>query len=275
VSYANVDGWEKSQESESNNVLDKWILSLLNRLVSDVTNDLDSFDTASAIAKLGLFIDEFSTWYIRRSRDRVGASAEDENDKNDFYNTTYTVLTTVCKLMAPISPFTVEEIYKNLTGEDSVHLAAWPETSKALINEDLMVQMEIARTVVERAHSIRKEKGIKVRQPLAKLTAKVSQLLDQSILDLIADEVNVKSVEQSNGKLSVELDTNITKELEDEAQARDLVRKIQEERKSLGTSLDEKVNVTLPGWPEDFEHEIKRKALIENLTVGEFKVSKI
>lgn len=276
VSYATVDGWEKSAEPEnSENVLDKWILSLLNKLVLNVTNNLDEFDTVSAIDNIGKFIGEFSTWYIRRSRDRVGPASEDKEDRENFYKTTFEVLTILCKLMAPIAPFTVEEIYKNLTGEDSVHLASWPDSNKDLIDEDLMIQMEIARTVVERAHSIRKEEGIKVRQPLLKLEAKVSDLLDEKILKLIADEVNVKAVNQSKGELAVELNTNITKELENEALARDLVRKIQEERKNLGTSLDEKVNVMLPDWPSELESEIKRKALIGKLTKGEFSVSKI
>ncbi len=275
VSYASIDNWEMSSSNKSQNPLDKWIISLLNLLTLRVTKELDDFDTASAIDNFGKFIDEFSTWYIRRSRDRVGAASQNPDDRADFYNTTYEVLTTLCELMAPITPFTVEEMYKNLTGKSSVHLADWPTSDKSVIDEDLMAQMEIARTVVERAHAIRKEKGIKVRQPLAKLTAKVSKLLDKEILKLITDEVNVKHIVQSEGELAVDLDTNITKELEEEALSRDLVRKIQEERKNLGTALDEKINVMLPDWPKEFEEEIKRKALIKNLSKGEFKVSRI
>ena len=275
ISYANVDGWEKSDGSKSENLLDKWILSLLNNLILCVTTDLDKFDTVGTIDKINNFINEFSTWYIRRSRDRVGPSAEDEKDKNYFYSTCHEVLVTLCKLLAPIAPFTVEEMHKNLTGKDSVHLEDWPQADKSLVNEDLMRQMEMAREIVEKAHSLRKESSIKVRQPLANLTSAHAEDLPKEILDIIAQEVNVKNVSHKKGEFLVSLDTKITKELEEEAMSRDLVRKIQEERKALGTSLDEKVDVALPDWPKEFESEIKRKALISSLSKGEFKVSKI
>jgi isoleucyl-tRNA synthetase len=275
VSYANVDGWEKSDGSKSENLLDKWILSLLNNLILGVTADLDKFDTVGTIDKINNFINEFSTWYIRRSRDRVGPSADDEKDRDYFYSTCHGVLVTLCKLLAPIAPFTVEEMHKNLTGKDSVHLEDWPQADKSLVNEDLMRQMEMAREIVEKAHSLRKESSIKVRQPLANLTSAHAEDLPKKILDIIAQEVNVKNVLHKKGEFLVSLDTKITKELEEEAMSRDLVRKIQEERKALGTSLDEKVDVALPDWPKEFESEIKRKALISSLSKGEFKVSKI
>lgn len=276
VSYANVDSWEKSKSSEkSENILDKWVVSLLNRLVSDVTKDLDGFDTASAIAKIGKFIDEFSTWYIRRSRDRVGPSAENKSDKGAFYSTCFEVLTTLCKVIAPLAPFTVEAIYKNLTGKSSVHLENWPKFDENLIDEKLFAEMKQAREVVEKAHAIRKEQGLKVRQPLNSLTTVTPYSLSTGTAKLIADEVNVKDVKCETGEqFSVTLDTELTDNLKKEADARDIVRKIQEERKKIGTNLDQQVNVTLSDWPRDFEEEIKRKALIKNLSKGEFAVTK-
>ncbi len=290
VSYALVDGWSKESLNEnSENVLDKWVTTLINKLSEDVAKDLDKYDTVSAISKIGIFIDEFSTWYIRRSRDRVGASAQDQSDKNAFYSTTYVVFTTLCRLIAPIAPFMVEEMYKNLTGEESVHLTSWPEVDKSLINQELITNMEIIRDVVEQVHALRKEKGIKVRQPLGKLLVRVDfdETSWNSLSRIMADELNIKNVkfvwyedidkeEKLNGKLfEFELDDTITPELKAEGDARDIVRKIQAERKVMGTSLDEKVNVSLESWPKEFESEIKRKALINSLTIGVFKVTKV
>ncbi len=276
VSYANADGWENSgTNAKSENILDRWIISLLNQLIKDTTADLDNFDTVSSIAKIGKFVDEFSTWYIRRSRDRVGVSAENNKDKSAFYETSFEVLTNLSKVMAPIAPFMTESIYKNLTGKDSVHLESWPEFNESLIDKELVSEMQQAREVVERAHAIRKENSLKVRQPLSSLMSVTPVSMSDEVIEVIASELNVKKINHKTGeKFEVTLDTNITEELKNEADARDIVRKIQEERKNIGTSLSEKVNVTLPDWPRDFESEIKRKALINNLTKGEFSVSK-
>ena len=294
ITYANQAGWEPSlrhsgksttPESKnegswisqddglkSENVLDKWVLSLLNSLILGVTKDLEDYDTVEAIEKLKKFVDEFSTWYIRRSRDRVNASGEDEEDKLRFYETTYTVLTTFAKVAAPFIPFITEEMYRNLTGEESVHLTDWPQVDKTYINHQLESDMVIVRKVVEIGLSQRKEKQLKVRQPLSKLTVSgLENTLDENLLKLISDEVNVKEVVLENGKgeMTAALDTEITPELQAEGEAREIIRKIQDERKKLATSLDEKVVVTLPAWPKEFEDMIKKKALVESLHEGE------
>ncbi len=298
ISYANVDDWSKEKiTKDSENILDKWVIALLNQLTSEVTKDLDNFDTVSAISKINKFINDFSTWYIRRSRDRVGASMQNTKDKNDFYSTTYEVLTTLCKILAPITPFTVEEMYKNLTEEESVHLTDWPESKAYDIN--LIFSMERIRGVVVRIHSIRKEKGIKVRQPLSRIGFFGEPLEEKERIkpfeEILKSELNLKNIDFMNysdmpkgefiidatenddykKKIGLFLDIEITPALKAEGDARDLVRKIQEERKMMGTSLSEKVNVSLESWPEEFEEEIKRKALINNLTKGEFKVTKV
>ena len=281
ISYALVDKWDvKNKKLNLENVLDKWILSLLHRLIKDVTYDLDNFDTANAISKINKFIDEFSTWYVRRSRERVGPSVEDEDDKNAFYSTSHEVLITVCKLLAPIAPFTVEEMYRNLTGEESVHLVDWPEFNNELVKDELEKEMVFARQIVEKGHSIRKEKGIPVKQALNSSDAMSPIKIDEKIKKVIEEELNILDINISvkdniTASEVVNVDFNITKKLEEQKQARDLVRKIQQERKKLGTTLDEKVDVALPSWPDKYEDEIKRKALIRNLTKGEFSVSKI
>ncbi len=293
VTYANVDKWDKKQignhKLQTENILDMWILSLLHELITDVTKDLDSFDTMNAIAHVQQFVTDLSTWYIRRSRDRVGPSAEDEKDKHAFYETCYTVLTTLCKVMAPITPFLSEEIYRNLTGEESVHLTDWPETTHIAKSHDknLIADMEILRKIVETGHAARKLKQLKVRQPLhsATITTNTKEL-GKDFEQLIKDELNVKNLiwkkvnkeneENHTLSVSVEFDDEITPELRAEGEAREIVRSIQEERKKLGTRIDEKIQVTLADWPKEFEEYIKRNALIGTLAKGvSFEVKRI
>jgi len=269
VTYANVDNWYPSQSSTdhrpSTNALDKWVLSRITELTQSVTDSLENCDTVAAIATADKFISDFSTWYIRRSRDRVGPTVENANDKDSFYQTCFYVLTTLCKLLAPITPFISEEIYRNLTGEQSVHLADWPLADNSLKDRALETQMESARSIVEKAHALRKEAGIKVRQPLQSLTY-TGEKLPAEIEEIILFEVNVKSV-KNNAKF--ELDTKVTTALQAEGAARDIIRDIQVARKEAGCNLDEKIEVVLPGWPKEFEDEIKRQTFVSKISKGD------
>jgi len=275
ITYANVDQWEAGakQKAEgdvsSENILDKWVLSLLHQLIKDVSDALEGYDTVVAIEKLQKFVDEFSTWYIRRSRDRVGATAPEKKDKEAFYQTSYTVFTTITKLLAPVTPFLAEEMYKNLTDEESVHLTSWPEHDASLINEELMTKMKQVREIVEKAHAKRKEAGIKLRQPLASLIVADAEL--KPFTQLLTEELNVKEVVYADKKTDdgFSLNLQLTPELEAEGKARDIIRQIQEQRKQLGTTLDEMINVALPDWPKAFEAYIKKQALIATLTKGD------
>lgn len=271
ISNALVDGW-KPEKVQSKHVLDRWILSLLNQLIKDITADLEKYDAVLAIQKVGLFVDELSTWYIRRSRDRVGPTADDQKDKEAFYATCYTVLTILCQMIAPITPFIAEAIYRNLTGEASVHLASWPKEIEELITAELEEEMQWARKVVELVHSQRKANQIKLRQPLRKVQiSNLKSQISSDVVEVIRDEVNVKEVETKIGKgeLSVKLDTMLTQVLKQEGEAREIVRNIQEERKKLGTKLDERVDVILEDWPKDFEDYIKQNALVRQITKGQ------
>lgn len=280
INYATVDKWEpaKNKPVQSENILDTWILSLLHRLINEVTKSLEKYDTVTAIENIQQFVNDFSTWYIRRSRDRVGPAATDDNDKIAFYKTSYEVLVMFSKIIAPITPFLAEEMYRNLTGNESVHLETWPKADEKHINVDLEEQMVVVRKIVELGHAKRKESNIRVKQPLSELRIKNYALrIQDNIIILIKAELNVKSVVQEEGKgeLAVELDITVTPELEAEGQARDIIRKIQEERKKLGTAMDEHVDVTLPSWPQTFEEDIKKKAIIRTLSKGDtFSVTK-
>jgi isoleucyl-tRNA synthetase len=274
VTYAGIDGWSAENKSKvvSTNVLDEWILALLSQLTSDVTSAFDGFDSVSAIGKINNFINDLSTWYLRRSRDRVGPAADNKEDKEAFYQTMYAVLTKLCVLMAPITPFVTEEIYRNLTGEQSVHLADWPHGEPVAGGEKLIEEMEQVRKIVEVGLSQRKEKQLKVRQPLSKFSIFNSQFsISDGLIQLIKDELNVKEVllETGERELTGEFDTTITPELKAEGEARDIVRQIQEERKKLGTKMDEMVDVTIEKIPEGFEEYIKRHALVRSLTLSD------
>lgn len=273
ITNANLDKWEPQKYTRENlSILDQWILSRLNNLIKDVTRNLDGYDTIAAIDQIKKFIDDLSTWYIRRSRERVGVAAEDKKDKDAFYNTSYEVLITLSKLLAPITPFLAESIFLNLTKKESVHLEFWPTFDKSRIDNSLERQMEKIRKIVEVGHAKRKELGIKVRQPLAKatITVKVKEELMDALNYLIKDELNVKNIEFKEGKdeIYVEFDTQLTEDLIEEGRAREIIRMIQEERKRLGTAQNEPIDVVLPDWPKSFENIIKKKTLIRHLTKG-------
>ncbi|MDP2585653.1 MAG: isoleucine--tRNA ligase, partial [Candidatus Levybacteria bacterium] len=265
VSNALVDKWTPTDKIvESDSVLDKWILSRMNGSVKNLAeNGYEAFNTPEVVGLALIFINDLSLWYLRRSRSRVGPSAESSEDKNNFYQTLWKVLRDYSKALAPLIPFITEEIYKNLTGEESVHLSEFPKIGK--IDSKLEEEMELAQEIVGMAHSKRKESQIKVRQPLANLTVKNSKLIIRDeIINVMRDELNIKIVVFEKGKreMSVELDIELTDELREEGEARDIVRMIQGERKKLGTALDEKVDVVLKDWPKKFEEEIKKKAMV-------------
>ena len=280
ITYANIDKWEpKGTEythENSQNVLDKWIVSLLNQLGKDVTESFEKYDTVNAITAVQQFVSDFSTWYIRRSRDRVGPSAPDETDKKAFYETTYQVLVKLCKIIAPITPFLAEAIYRNLTDEESVHLTDWPVFHEKLIDRKLDASMSNARELASMILMRRKVNNVKVRLPLKKISYKGPEELSEPIKKVVMDEVNVydlvyageNSMFEAGGTDADELLNQENQDLK-AGEARDIVRKIQEERKKLGTTIDEKVHVTLESFPEDFADYIKRNALVETLSLGE------
>ncbi|HVZ66910.1 MAG TPA: isoleucine--tRNA ligase [Patescibacteria group bacterium] len=282
VSNANVDGWDRDKAKDgqiSSNILDQWILSLSNKLTQEVTDSLDSYDSVASVSKISDFITLFSTWYIRRSRDRVGPTAINQEDKEMFYQTTYGVLVSLTKLIAPFAPFISEEIFRNLTGEESVHLAYWPEFNEDLINPKLERDMKNAMEVVSAIHMRRKTNNVPVRIPIKLLSYEGPEELSNEVLEVVRGEVNVYDLKYA-GKKDMFNSVGEDSELKDEKNqdlvagvARDIIRKIQAERKNLGTDLSERVIVELPDWPQDFEDEIKRKAMVEELKKGnEFRV---
>lgn len=267
--YRNKD-LEKN-ESRSDDVLDKWILARLDELTLEMTEKLDGYKLLEPVRALRSFIDDLSTWYLRRSRERIKDG--DEGAKR----TLYFVLKQVSKLLAPFAPFAAEDLYQKLRGENdelSVHLTEWPEVKKGGIfgmfgdkSEKVLSQMEETRKLVSLALEARSKANIKVRQPLAQLEIRNSKL-ESEYLEIIKDELNVKSV-VVNEKMGeeVKLGTNLTPELIEEGKMRDAIRAVQEWRKEKNLKPGEKVTYTVPEGEkelfEKFKEEIKRATNIE------------
>ncbi|HSX58457.1 MAG TPA: isoleucine--tRNA ligase [Candidatus Saccharimonadales bacterium] len=267
VNYALIDGWTpKKAPFEPKNSADRWLLSRLSGIILNVEVALEKYQPNEAISLAEKFVvDDLSNWYVRRIRNRVGPTVEKSSDKEQAYQTLWVTLVELSKTLSPMIPFMSEAIYQNLTQEESVHLTNWPKT-EYLIDEKLEEQMSRAIEISSEIHALRKEKNIKVRQPLARASYS-GETLPEEIELLIAEELNVKKVENKKDlKNSFELDTTVTPELKIEGEVRDLIRAIQEARKEAGCRLDEIVSVSLPSWPESFTEEIKKQTLAKELS---------
>ncbi|HPV16671.1 MAG: isoleucine--tRNA ligase [Bacteroidales bacterium] len=206
--YANIDNFRHAEDEipiETRPEIDRWIISLLNSLVKDVGNCYENYDLTRAGRAIQDFVTEnLSNWYVRLNRKRFWGGDYD-NDKIAAYQTLYSCLETVSRLAAPIAPFYMDQLFRDLnmtTGkaaEDSVHLALFPAYDEALINSDLEERMSIAQTISSMILGLRRKVSIKVRQPLAKiivpLTEKGFREKFEAVKDLILAEVNVKDVE--------------------------------------------------------------------------------
>lgn len=230
-----------------NNILDKWIVTRLNQTVDEVTTNMDSYDLPRACWSIADFINDLSTWYLRRSRDRF--KSEDENDKKLALQTTQYVLIELSKILAPFMPFLAEQLWQKVTNNNfsdenkSVHLENWP--NKLSINNDqlsIINGMQLVRKIVELGLAERDKAGIKVRQVLNQLSIFNLQLSINEYEDLIKDELNIKKIVAKKGKeeLKVELDTKITPELKLEGIKRDVVRFINGIRKETGMTIKDR-----------------------------------
>lgn len=278
IDYAIGADWDCNTKVGQLTILDKWILTRLTEVVLLVNERLSKFDAATSSRAIEDFIvGDFSTWYIRRSRERVGAEAEAGN-RNNALSVMYGVLVTISKLIAPFMPFIAEEIYQNLTGEDSVHLGDYPTGDISLLNDRLVEDMEQVRKIAEGGHAKRKEVQIKLRQPLAKLTYSLNKKLDTELEQILADELNVKEIEykkSTSKEAKIGLDTKITPKLQKEGEARELIRMIQQERKEHNLTLRDKTKIYAPSWPADFEKQILSKTASVSISLADqFRVVK-
>ncbi|PIZ73813.1 isoleucine--tRNA ligase [Candidatus Peregrinibacteria bacterium CG_4_10_14_0_2_um_filter_43_11] len=199
VTYSNIDKWTpEKQVKNSPNKLDTWIIAELNQLIAEQIEFFKNYDLQKASNAIYKFTDDLTNWYIRRSRRRFWKS-EDDEDKNHAYSTLYTVLTKLCQVLAPFMPFMPEEIYKNLTGEESVHLTAYPKPDPKVYDKALMHETHLAKTIVSLGLAARAKQKIKVRQPLQKIDIVLSDPGDQALIadqiETIKEELNIKEVE--------------------------------------------------------------------------------
>ena len=251
--YASVDGFDSKQAiavSKLENPLDIWLVSRVYELRNEITKGMEAYNIPSALSNVLLFIDDLSNWFVRRSRRRFWKS-EDDTDKNAAYSTLYFVLVYLAKILAPFTPFLAEELYQKMTGvefdssvTESVHLLNWPEAGE--INQEVLEKMARTREIITEGLALRMNKSeseeqIKVRQPLAEYVYE-GESLDEYYEQIIADEVNVKSVRA--GEKSY-LDKYLTEELLEEGFIRELIRFVQAARKKAGLEVDDRIKLSI------------------------------
>lgn len=263
--------------------LDKWLLARWSQTLKEVTILLDDYNVVKPGRLLIEFINDFSTWYLRRSRDRF--KGDDAEDKAMSLAITRYVLEQVLLVLAPYTPFITEHLYKKLypTANTSIHLQDWPEIAGWMENEEVLKEMEAVRDIVETSLAARAEAGIKIRQVCETLLVKLPPMLKSldAYEDLLKEELNVKeikavgSLEEQKGylnnkgrELEVSLKTELSEELLKEGLARDLVRQVNFLRKKAGLSIEDRVTVqyeTDSDFVEsvfaEFDEDLKKQTL--------------
>ncbi|MEK7116418.1 MAG: class I tRNA ligase family protein, partial [Patescibacteria group bacterium] len=241
------------KKPRSAHVLDRWLLARLARISDEMTSAMESYDLIAATRPLRGWVDDFSTWWLRRSRERL--KSDDSYERMDALCTFREALLTTAELLAPFAPFFSEKLYQDVNGPKmSVHLERWPKADRRLIDAQLLDDMTWVRAVAASAHELRSRHKIPVRQALASLTVKLadasraSRVTSRSeFLSLLRDETNVEQVIIASGvdsgaeSWTVELDTRITPELQKKGFARELSRRIMNLRKSLRLAPSDRI----------------------------------
>ena len=294
IGYAEIDKFDPSQKPagwKPENELDRWVLSELNTLISQVEGYMDGYEPTNAGRRIQEFIDQLSNWYVRRSRRRFWRN-EGDADKLSGYITLHTCLVAVTKLMAPLAPFVAEEMYQNLvcsvdpSAPDSVHLSEFPVADESLVDQPLMEATQLAMKLASMGRAARSKAGLKVRQPLAKVLVKVRAPAEREYIDQVRpqvlEELNIKDIQVIEGDspiakqvleqageetetiLSVEnysvsldggymvaVDADISPELAEEGLVREVVHRIQGMRRSANFDVTDRI-VTYYQGPSEF-----------------------
>lgn len=234
---------EHESHFHSPEVLDLWIEARIQQLLFEVEQSLDTYELDKAVRPLFDFVDDFSTWYIRRSRDRFKSS--DIQDMSRALSTTQAALRISAQILAPFVPFVAEDLWQSLRNisndlDESVHLSSWPTLGEKDEYESVLKIMQRVRDLVSEGLQLRADAGIKVRQPLQSLTAPISDI-PQEYHKLIQDELNIK--ELIEGELS--LDTHINTDLQDEGDIRELLRQIQSLRKQKNLQVSDTASLVI------------------------------
>ena len=203
VLYANIDNFDATKytlDYDKLPVMDKWLLSKMNSMIRDVDDNLNNYRIPEAARVLQEFVDDMSNWYVRRSRERFWAKGM-EQDKINAYMTLYTALVNVAKAASPMIPFMTEDIYQNLVrsidknAPESIHLCEFPSVDEMHIDKQLEADMDEVLKVVVLGRAARNTANIKNRQPIGKMYVKADHELSDFYVEIIEDELNVKSVE--------------------------------------------------------------------------------
>jgi isoleucyl-tRNA synthetase len=271
---------EEGTVDGSDNVLDKWILARLSQTNEEIETNMKKYNLIRASKPIGAFIDDLSTWYLRRSRDRL--KGEDRQDKLKALSTLKTVFEKFSLMMAPFMPFMAENLWQKINDYNfkdenkSVHLEPWPKSED--IDKDIISKMEVVKDVVEKGLAERDENKLKVRQPLQKATVlfKEDLALEDDYFALIKDELNIKElsfeIDKEKENIEVVLDTNLSKDLIEEGMKRELIRVINNLRKNSGLTIEDRVNVYYLDADSEFEavfnrykEDIKREVLADEI----------
>jgi isoleucyl-tRNA synthetase len=274
--YASVDGWEwdgnmEDPYQELTHPLDQWIVSRVHQLTAEVDENMQRYDIPNAMKGILPFLDDASNWYVRRSRKRFWKS-ENDADKKMAYKTLHYVLTRLSLVLAPFTPFLAEELFKSLTGGESVHLCDWPLSGQT--NGTILKEMAEVREIITEGLAQRAEAGIKVRQPLQEVVVAGIADIKPELIDIIGEELNVKNVGtvEAGSEVSVTLDLRITPELKREGTMRELVRFVQNARKNAGLNVDDRINLRIEADSEEVKRayeDFKDTIFAETLATGE------
>jgi len=267
---------------KSDNILDHWIVTKTGTLLNEVEHALATYHIPAGARPIVEFLQDLSTWYVRRSRDRCKA---DGADKMQAIKTLGWTLRQLSIALAPFMPMLAEGIYQELPENEteSVHLCDWPSFAKASEGKPSIVeQMEMVRRIASIAHQLRADAGVKVRQPLRKLVTSVQ--LSKELVAILEDEVNVKSVAFSEKQedfrkpmveaqgLRVSLDTTLDTALKQEGFSRELIRSINALRKKKGLTINDTITIALSGdtkevraTVESFREHILRSTIAQSL----------
>lgn len=255
-----------------NNPLDRWIVNRVYEVRNEVTNSLDKYEFDRASRPFIDLVDDLSTWYLRRSRDRFKTG---DQDAKEALQTTKFVLKYISTILAPFMPFAAEEVYQKVEGEEeSVHLDKWPKEES--VDQEVLDKMKVLRDIVTKALKIRIETGMKVKQPLQSVTIINTEFEgDKELQNILGDELNVKEVLFGS---ELCFDTNLTTDLVLEGKSREFIRSMQQLRKKTGLQPADRVVIKMeivPDFVRVYKKEIMETVGADDILKGELSGSEI
>jgi isoleucyl-tRNA synthetase len=279
--YAGSDRIEVAKP-RSSHVLDRWLYARLHTMIREITDGYERYDLNATVRPLRTFVDDLSTWWLRRSRDRM--RGEDSYERLDALKTLKEVLLDLSTLMAPTAPFIAERIYQDMEGlKSSVHLEKWPKEDPRLIDEQLLSDMEWVRRVSSLGLERRAFEKMPVRQALAKAiirmsdAAAISRLQQKNdLLGILREELNVEAItfEMGVGEMEVALDTVMTPELKAKGLVREFVRHVMATRKATGLQPQDQINLTISIADADLKTiiETAQASIVQSVKVKEWNL---